>query len=105
MSPIKYIDYDCTDVDNVIFDKKIEALSTSYYRIDKRSLMVNYQGSAKDLYNNLEELVKGMHILIIDIAYPDFYGFHNSALWDWLNEQFEICNTSGNNNGQSNENH
>lgn len=90
MSQVKYIDYDCTDVDNVIFDKRIEALTTSFYRIDKRSLMVNYQGSAKDLYQNLEELIKEKYIIILDVTYPDYYGYHKSALWNWISAQFEI---------------
>jgi len=95
MSNIKYIDYDCVDVDNVIFDKKISAITTAYYRIDKRSLFVNYSGTAKDLYTNLESLMKDKHILIFDISYPDFYGFHNSALWDWLNTEFGIDKNKG----------
>ena len=92
MSDIKYIDYDCTNVDNVIFDKKISAITTASYRINKRSLFVNYSGTAKDLYTNLESLIKDKHILILDISYPDFYGIHNSELWDWLNIQFGIEN-------------
>lgn len=93
MTYVKYIDYDCTDVDNVIFDKRIEALTVSYYRIDKRSLMVNYHGTAKDLYDNLEELIKEKYILIMDVTHPDYYGYHKSALWDWINEQFGVEKT------------
>lgn len=88
MSNIKYIDYDCSDVDNVMFDKKIDSLTRSFYRIDKRSLIVNYPGSSKDLYDNLEEIVKEKNMLIIDINDPDYYGYHQSALWDWLKDQF-----------------
>lgn len=88
MKSIKYIDYDCSDVDNIIFDKKLETLATDYYRIDKRSLMVNYQGTCKDLYDNLEPLIKEKHILIIEVTYPNYYGYHNSSLWSWLNVQF-----------------
>ncbi len=88
MSSIKYIDYDCSDVDNIIFDKKLESLSKDYYRIDKRSLMVNYQGTSKDLYDNLEPLIKEKSILIIEVTFPNYFGYHNSALWDWLNVQF-----------------
>lgn len=92
MSPIKYIEYDCSDVDNVMFDKRIKSITAAYYRIDKRSLLVNYSGGAKDLYENLEEFVKEKYILIFDINHPDFYGYHKSALWDWLNAQFGIDN-------------
>lgn len=92
MSHIKYIDYDCSEVDNVLFDRRVESLSSSFYRIDKRSLMVNYIGTAKDLYNNLEDLVKEKYILIIDVSYPQFYGYHKSALWEWINTQFNIEN-------------
>lgn len=90
MSPIKYIDYDCSEVDNVIFDKRIETLTTSFFRIDKRSLFVNYQGSSQQLYNNLEDLVKEKYILIMDVYNPDYYGFHKSALWQWMKTQFGI---------------
>lgn len=85
MSNIKYIDYDCSDVDNVIFDNKISTITSASYRIDKRSLIVNYPGSVKDLYTNPEPLVKDKHILIFDIT--NYYGFHNSELWDWINAQ------------------
>ena len=90
MSNIKYIDYDCSEVDNVLFDRRIETLTSSFYRIDKRSLMVNYIGTAKDLYNNLEDLVKEKYVLIIDVSNTQFYGYHKSALWKWINTQFEM---------------
>lgn len=90
MSNIKYIDYDCSDVDNIAFDKKLDVISNDYYRIDNRSLLVNYQGSAKDLYDNLEPLVKGKNALIFEINYPDYFGYHNSSLWDWLNDHFGV---------------
>ena len=92
MSNIKYIDYDCTDIDNVKFDKIINAITTASYRVDKRSLFFNYSGTHKDLHTNLESIMKDKHILIFDISYPNYYGFHNMALWNWLNAQFGIGN-------------
>ena len=88
MSNIKFICYDSVEVDNVVFDNKIDILCRASYRIDANHLLVHYSSTSKDLYENLAPLIEGKHILIFDINNTEYYGYHNSSMWKWLKEQF-----------------
>ena len=89
MSCVKYINYDSTDVDSVLFDKRIADICTSSYRIDANQIIVSYSGGVKDLYDNLSSLLEGKNILIIEFTQTGYYGYHNSSLWRWLKDQFD----------------
>lgn len=90
MSELKYINYDSQNVDGVAFDRKIESICRSSYRIDANQLFVAYSGSTKDLYENLNSIIEGKHILIIDVEQYGYYGYHDSNLWSWLREQYSV---------------
>ena len=50
--------------------------------------LVNYNGSAQDLYNSLDSQVKGINIIIYDLDNGDgsFWGYMNRNVWDWINQ-------------------
>ena len=89
MSKIKFIFYDSSEVDNVLFDAKMASLCSSVYRVDANQLFVNYESTPKDLYENLLPLFERKHIVIIGVDSSEYYGYHNSSLWKWLKEQLE----------------
>lgn len=90
MSDIKFIFYDSVEIDNVVFDNKIDSLCQASYRIDANHLLVHYSSSCKDLYENLAPLIEGKYIIIFDININEYYGYHNSSLWKWLKGQFSV---------------
>lgn len=89
MSNIKYLNYDSSEMDNILFNNRLLSICSSVYRIDANQVFVNYAGSSKVLYENLAPILEGRYIIIIDVNQSGYYGYHNSSLWKWLKEQFD----------------
>lgn len=58
----------------------------SYISIKPGLFLVNYLGSAQELYNAISSITLENNILIYDLSdSPNAYwGYMNKAIWDWI---------------------
>ncbi len=82
MSTVDLIVYDSTLADNITLENKLRTICDSFYRVDKNHILIKYGGSVKDLYENISPFLNGGRVLVVSI--DDYYGYHDSELWDWL---------------------
>ncbi len=87
---LKYIVYDKYQIDSEILISELNRLCNSViYRISDNQLLVNYNGTSENLYNNLIQIIQDHRILIFDINQNAYFGYHDKRLWEWMKRQFD----------------
>lgn len=88
MNNVKIIYYNIDTIDGEFLEASIcsNNQTKSHYTVKPGLLLVNYQGTAQELYLSLGDLIKEKSILILDLANEpkSYYGFMNKDLWVWL---------------------
>ena len=85
MTNIKMIYFDSVAIDSVTFESRLSKLCISLYVIKEGIVIVNYNGSSKELFYQLFPNSATNNILIVDIdaASGSYWGFMNKELWTW----------------------
>lgn len=90
MNNVKIIYYNVETIDDSSFENAVASNTNtvSHFIIKPGLLLVNYQGSAQNLYQALGDLIKDRSILIhdLDSDIQGYYGFMNKDIWNWLSE-------------------
>lgn len=86
MKRIKLIYCDVDNINLLLLHQKLERLCSSIYQIQKELILVTYNGTSKDLYDKLEEILKTKQTLILDIDASDgsYWGYMKKDLWQWF---------------------
>ena len=94
MSNIKIIYYDSDNISVVSFEKLLTNTIESLYKIQPGLCLVNYQGSAKELYDIIQEFASGYNLLVMDISIDNngYWGYMNRNLWEWLKNNINLPN-------------
>lgn len=60
----------------------------SHIQIKPGLLLVNYQGTAKDLFDAFGPIIQDQNIFIHDLndGNDAFWGYMNKNIWDWVKE-------------------
>ena len=60
----------------------------SHVQIKPGLVLLNYQGTAKDLYEEFGCVVQDQNIFIHDLndGHDAYWGYMNKNIWDWLKE-------------------
>lgn len=90
MTNIKMIYFDSVGLDIVTFENRIRNVCHSIYVIKDGLVLVNYNGSAHELFNQLVPDDNRYNVLVVDLdTTPNTYwGFMNKDLWEWMRENF-----------------
>lgn len=90
MNNVKILYYNCETVDTACIE---QALTTnnryrSHVLIKNGLMLVNFQGSARDLYQALGDHIQDKSVFIHDLDSDDnaYWGFLNRNIWEWLSE-------------------
>lgn len=86
MTNIKMIYFDSVAIDSVTFESRLSKLCISLYVIKEGIVIVNYNGSSKDLFDQLFPDSATNNVLIVDLdgSSGSYWGFMNKELWTWL---------------------
>lgn len=88
MNNIKILYFNIETIDGGILEKSIGNSSdyVNHIVIKPGLFLVNYNGSAHDLYNKLTDVVKENSILIYDLekGKDAYWGYMNKNVWDWI---------------------
>lgn len=90
MNNVKVIYYNAETIDRVALESSIMSNShcVSHLVIKTGLMLVNYRGSARDLFNAIE-LITGTNSILIHDLDPDgasYWGIMNKNVWDWLRD-------------------
>ncbi len=88
MKNIKIIYFDSVALDSATLESQLSHLCLSLYVIKDGLLLVNFNGSSKDLFSQLfpNENVNNVLIADLDATIGSYWGFMNKSLWTWLND-------------------
>lgn len=88
MNNLKFIYYNIDTIDKVLFETTLFNLPNCESHIEIKSgiLLVNYNGTAKELYEATECVVHEKNILIYDLddSRDAYWGFMNNKVWEWI---------------------
>lgn len=88
MNNVKIIYFNIDTIDCISFERKVQSFAGyhSHFSIKPGLLLINYVGTAKDLYNELGDLVNEKNIFIhdLDSGFNAFWGYMNKQIWDWV---------------------
>lgn len=93
MSNIKIIYYNSGAIDVSHFENKVKSLCKSICNVKSGLLLVNYNGSAKELFDKINIEDNQIEILVVDVesqADPlPYWGYMNRSIWDWFSQNRE----------------
>lgn len=86
MTNIKMIYFDSVALDAVTFENRLRNVCQSMYVIKDGLVFAHFNGSARDLFNQLVPNDNRYNILITDIdtSQDSYWGFMNKDLWNWM---------------------
>lgn len=88
MKKIKIIYFDSVGIDSITFEGRLRSLCLSIYIIKDGLILASYNGSSKDLFDQLfpSESLGNVLIIDLDVSSNSYWGFMSKDLWTWLNE-------------------
>lgn len=90
MNNVKIIYFNIDTIDCNALERKIKSFTSyrSHYTIKPGLLLINYNGTAKDLYEEFGDLITEKNIFIhdLDSGNDAFWGYMNKKIWDWVKE-------------------
>ena len=90
MNNIKILYYNIETIDGSTLEMSIRnsAEYVSHIEIKQGLLLVNFRGSARELYNSLSDEIKENSILIYDLdsEKDSYWGYMNKNVWDWIKQ-------------------
>ena len=91
MTNIKMIYFDSVAIDSVTFESRLSKICISLYVIKEGIVIVNYNGSSKELFYQLFPNSATNNILIVDLdaASGSYWGFMYKELWTWLSNNHQ----------------
>lgn len=90
MNNVKILYYNCETVETASIEQVLT--NNIHYRshilIKKGLMLVNFQGSARELYQVLGDLIQDKSVFIHDLDSDAnaYWGFLNRNVWEWLSE-------------------
>ena len=88
MNNVKIVFYNTETIDSNAFDSSLVSNSNyvSHIVIKPGLYIVNYRGSAKDLYDSLETIIQENSFFVHDLESSNdaYWGYMNRNIWDWL---------------------
>ena len=85
--------FDSVALDTVTFENRLRNVCQSIYIIRDGLILVNYNGSAHDLFNQLvpDDNQYNIFVADIDTSHNSYWGFMNRDLWDWMKNNFNVA--------------
>lgn len=92
MKKIKVIYCDVDDTNNLLLHQKLALLCPSIYQIQKGLMLVTYNGTAKELYDELADILKTKRTLILDVdaSNSSYWGYMKKDLWKWFESNMNL---------------
>lgn len=88
MNNVKIVYFNVDTIDKVLFETTLynNPNCRSHIEIKSGLILVNYVGSAKDLYDYIEGIALEKSVLVHDLDSADnaYWGFQNKVIWEWL---------------------
>ena len=84
MGRIKQIWYDCSVINDIEIEEKLQSLQIPFMRISKNNLLVQSELSAHSLYDQLGSVISKKGILIGGFDPNDYWGYMDGGLWTWI---------------------
>lgn len=86
MNNLKILYYDSNAINVNTFENLISEQSISIYKIKPGLLLVNYNGSSKQLFDAISTCSDNKNVMIIDLDPGDntYWGYMSKDLWTWL---------------------
>ena len=90
MNNVKILYYNCETIDTASIEQALTNNSSyrSHALIKNGLMLVNFRGSARDLYQTLGEIIQDKSVFIHDLDSDThaYWGFLNRNIWEWLSE-------------------
>ena len=89
MKTIKIIYFDSIGIDAQSFESRLKNECKSIYVIKEGVVIVNYIGTAKELFDSLFSSDNRNNVLICDLdsSTDSYWGYMSIELWEWLKNQ------------------
>lgn len=88
MNNVKIIYYNIETINSDAIENMVATnqKTISHYIIKPGLILVNFRGSAQNLYNDLIDYVRERSVFIhdLDSGTDSYYGFMNKSIWEWL---------------------
>ena len=86
MNNIKIVYFDSVGIDSTAFEFRLRNICNSIFVIKEGLVLVNYSGSARNLFDSLFTSENRYNVLIhdLDTSEDTYWGFMNHELWIWL---------------------
>ena len=88
MNNVKIIYYNIETINSDAIENMVATnqKTISHYIIKPGLILVNFRGSAQNLYNDLIDYVREQSVFIhdLDSVTDSYYGFMNKSIWEWL---------------------
>ena len=78
--------------DNILLHKKLNQICESVYKVSSFSYLVTYEGTPKELYDNLSDILNGRNVFVCEVynQYARYWGYMDKSLWAWLAENSKV---------------
>lgn len=88
MNNLKILYYDSNAINVNTFENQIRERSISLYIIKPGLLLVNYNGTSKQLFDEISAYSDNKNVMIADLDPGEntYWGYMNKDLWTWLSE-------------------
>lgn len=82
----KLVYFDSKSIDTQVLESKLKEIRCEYYIVTEDLMLVVFDGTPKDLYETLLDIVDRYNIFIIDIvdSLDSYWGYMSKNLWEWL---------------------
>ncbi len=88
MNNMKFLYFNIETINGDVLEKCLKGSPSyvSHIEIKPGLLLVNFRGSAQELYNSLSDEIKENSILIYDLdkSKDAYWGYMNKSVWDWI---------------------
>lgn len=88
MNNLKLLYYDSNAINVISFENLISEQSISIYSIKPGLLLVNYNGTSKQLFDAIGPYTDNKNVMILDLDPGDnsYWGYMSKDLWSWILE-------------------
>lgn len=90
MNNLKFLYFNIETINGDVLEKclKSSASYRSHIEIKPGFILVNFCGSARELYNSMSDEIKENSILIFDLdnEKDSYWGYMNKNIWDWIDQ-------------------
>lgn len=89
MNIIKILYFDSIGIDAQSFETRLKNECKSIYVVKDGLVLLNYDGTAKELFDSLFSSDNRYNVLIhdLDTSTDSYWGYMNIELWEWLKKQ------------------